>query len=109
MWGTAGVHFCTSVVSDLRNDMLQAVASNLLYTDNSCILYQHMDVVQMEKRLNKDFQNLEWFVDNKLSIHFGDDKTKSLLFTSKRKARNIRQLNIKYKDKYKIPSGSQWH
>ena len=68
-----------------------------------------MDVAQMEKRLNKDFQNLEWFVDNKLSIHFGDDKTKSLLFTSKRKARNIRQLNIKYKDKYKIPSGSQWH
>ena len=55
--------------------------------------------MQIEKRLNKDFENLcDWFVDNKLSIHFGDDKTKSNLFASKRRAKNIRQLNIKYKD-----------
>ena len=51
------------------------------------------------KRLNEDFENLyDWFVDTKLSIHFGDDKTKSILFTSKRRAKNIRQLNNKYKD-----------
>ena len=35
---------------------------------------------------------------NKLSIHFGEDKTKSVLFGSKRQAKNIHQLNIKYKD-----------
>ena len=53
--------------------------------------------MQIEKRLNEDFKNLcDWFVDNKLSIHFGEDKTKS--FVSKRRAKNIRQLNIKYKD-----------
>ena len=40
----------------------------------------------------------DWFVDNKLSSHFGEDKTKSILFASKRRAKNIRQLNIKYKD-----------
>ena len=40
----------------------------------------------------------DWFVDDKLSIHFGEDKTKSILFASKWRARNIRQLNIKYKD-----------
>ena len=39
----------------------------------------------------------DWFVDDKLSIHFGEDKTKSILFASKWRARNIRQLNIKYK------------
>ena len=80
--------------------MLQAVTPNLLlYADDSCILYQHKDVVQIKKRLNEDFKNLcDWFVDNRLSIHFGDDKTKSILFASKRKAKNIRQLNIKYKD-----------
>ena len=39
----------------------------------------------------------DWFVDDKLSIHFGEDKTKSILFASKSRARNIRQLNIKYK------------
>ena len=82
------------------NDMLQAVTSTLLlYADDSCILYQHEDDVQIEKRLNEDFENLcNWFVDNKLSIHFGEDKTKSILFASKRRAKNIRQLNIKYKD-----------
>ena len=49
--------------------------------------------MQIEKRLNKDFENLcAWFVDNKLSIHFGEDNT------SKRRAKNIRQLSIKYKD-----------
>ena len=31
--------------------------------------------------LNYDFNNLcEWFIDNKLSIYFGEDKTKSILF-----------------------------
>ena len=55
--------------------------------------------MQIEKRLNEDFENLcDWFVDNKLSIHFGEDKTKSILFASKRRAKNICQLNIKYKD-----------
>ena len=55
--------------------------------------------MQIEKRLNKDFENLcDWFVDNKLSIHFGEDKTKSILFASKQRAKNIRQLNIKYKN-----------
>ena len=27
----------------------------------------------------------EWFMDNKLSIHFGEDKTKCILFTTKNK------------------------
>ena len=80
--------------------MSQAVTSTLLlYADDSCVLYQLKDVTQIEKRLNEDFENLcDWFVDNKLSIHFGEDKTKSILFASKRRAKNIRQLNIKYKD-----------
>ena len=42
--------------------------------------------------------NCDWFVDNKLSIHFGEDKKKSILFASKQRAKNIHQLNIKYKD-----------
>ena len=33
-------------------------------------------------KLNNDFNTLyDWFVDNKLSIHFGEDKTKSILFS----------------------------
>ena len=37
-----------------------------------------------ENQLNEDFCNIyDWFMDNKLSIHFGEDKTKSILFASK--------------------------
>ena len=54
--------------------------------------------MQIEKRLNEDFKNLcDWFVDSKFSIHFGEDKTKSILFTSKQRAKSICLLNIKYK------------
>ena len=63
----------------------------LLYAHDTCILYQHKDVVQIEKQLNEDFENLcDWFVDNKLSIHFAEDMTKFILFASKRRAKNIR-------------------
>ena len=33
---------------------------------------------------------------NKLSVHFGQDKTKSKLFGAKRKLRNAKSLNIVY-------------
>ena len=60
------------------NNMPQAVKSNmLLYADDSCLMYQHKDIAIIKKILNEDFQNIsDWFVDNKLSIHFGDDKSK---------------------------------
>ena len=66
--------------------MPQAVKSNLfLYADDSCLMYQHRDANEIEKQLNKDFENVcNCFVGHKLSIHFGEDKTKSILFASKR-------------------------
>ena len=33
-----------------------------------------------------------------LSIHFGDDKTKSILFASRRRDKDICKLNIRYKE-----------
>ena len=82
------------------NDMPQAVKSNLfLYADDSCLMYQHRDVEEIEKQLSKDFENVcDWFDDNKLSIHFEQDKTKSILFASKRKIKSARKLNVKYKN-----------
>ena len=60
-------------------------------------MYHYKDIAITKKILNEDFENVcDWFVDNKLSIHFGDDKTKSILLASKQKAMNIRKLNIKY-------------
>ena len=49
--------------------------------------------------LNNDLENIcDWFVDNKLSIHFGKDKTRSILIASQRKIKAIKKLNIKYQN-----------
>ena len=45
-----------------------------------------MYVHTTKHQLNKVFANLcEWFVDNKLSIHLGKDKTKCILLGWKHK------------------------
>ena len=70
--------------------------------------HQRRDVEEIEKQLNKDFEIVcDWFVDNKLSIHFGEDKTKSVLFASKRKIKSARKLNVKHKN-VKIKQHSQF-
>ena len=67
------------------NDLKQAVDCDLfLYADDSCSVYQHKDVKEIERNLNKNFSNVcDWFVDNKLSINFGEEKTKCILFGTK--------------------------
>ena len=79
------------------NDIPQAVKSNLfLYADDSCLMYQHRDVNEIQKHLNKDFENVcHWFVANRLSINSGEDKTKSILFASKRKNQKHKKANFK--------------
>ena len=61
-------------------------------------MFQHKDIAKIDEILNEDFESIcDWFVDNKLSIHFGDDKAKSIFFVSNRRAKNICKLNIRYK------------
>ena len=53
--------------------------------------------MKLKKQFNKDFENIcDWFVDNKLSMHFGEDKSKLILFVSKQRLKNVHQLNTKY-------------
>ena len=68
------------------NNMPQGVDCDLfLYVDDTCLLYQQKDLDQINKELTKNVCNIcDWFVDNKLSIHFGDNKTKSILFSTKK-------------------------
>ena len=72
------------------NDMSQAVKCDLfLCVDEACLVCQHKDITKIENQLNEDFCNIcDWFVDNKLSIHFSEGKTKSILFISKLKMKN---------------------
>ena len=71
------------------NDMHQAAKCDLfLYADDTCLTFEHENVKKIEDQLNLNFSSLfDWFIDNKLSIHLGQDKTKSILFGNK--------LNIK--------------
>ena len=78
------------------NDLPEAVTcDSLLYADDTWIVFQHQSQIQIEKQLIRDFPSVcDWFVDNKVSIHFGQDKTKSMLFGAKHKLRNAKSLNI---------------
>ena len=80
--------------------MSQAVKCDLfLHANDSCLVCQHKDINEIEKQLKVDFSNIcDWFVDNKLSIHFGEDNSKSVLFSSKFKNKNIKKLNMTYGD-----------
>ena len=78
------------------NDLPQSLsdAGSYLYADDTYIFYQHEDVKKIENVLNKEFSSLwQWFIDNKLSIHFGEDKTKSILFS---KTRGLKGINIPF-------------
>ena len=73
--------------------MPQAVASELLLF----AFFQHNSVIEIEKHLITDFSSLcDWFIDNKLSIHFRQNKTKSILFGTKHKLRNANSKSIVY-------------
>ena len=76
------------------NDLPQSSsdAGSYLYADDTYIFYQHKDIKKIEKVLNKESSSLcQWFIDNKLSIHFREDKTKSILFS---KTRGLKEINI---------------
>ena len=80
--------------------MPQAVDSELwLYADDTCFIFEHKDIIKIEVTLNKNFSMLcDWFVHNKLSIHFGEDKTQSILSGSKHKIKKSKPLNVQCND-----------
>ena len=78
------------------NDMPGTVGCEmLLYADDTCIVFQAKDIDTLSERLETEFNKLcDWFVDNKLSIHFGEDKTKSILFTEKTAPRPTTSISL---------------
>ena len=78
--------------------MVQTVNCDLLlYVDDTGLNFQHKDINIIEQQLNINFSNIcDWFVDNKLSIHFGEDKTKCILFAPLNKCKKLRKLSISY-------------
>ena len=79
-----------------RNDISKTLSNThtYLYADDTSIFCQHKDVTEIENVLNKEFANVwDWFVDNKLSINFGEDKTQRVLFS---RNKNIPELKTTY-------------
>ena len=68
-----------------------------LYANDTCLTFQHENVKETEDQLNLNFCSLfVWFINNKLSIHLGEDKTKSILFGTKLNIKRAEPLNIVY-------------
>ena len=45
-----------------------------LYADDTYLTFQHENVKEIGEQLNLNFSCLcDWFIDNKLSIHLGED------------------------------------
>ena len=64
-----------------------------LYTDDIWLLFQHKDLERIKEELTKNFSNIfDWFLENKLSIHFRKNKTKSILFPTRNRKRKIGTL-----------------
>jgi len=80
------------------NDMSNAIDCDLLlYADDSCLVFTGHDLKYIENNLNRNFGSLcDWFVENKLSIHFGEDKTKSIIFGSNKRLKNLDELDIRH-------------
>ena len=80
------------------NDMPQTVDCELfLYADDSCLVYQHKDAKAIDTKLNKIFSSVcDWFVGNKLSIKFWENKTKCILFGTKKRLKQDNNLDVSY-------------
>ena len=51
----------------------------------------------IKKKINQDFTNVcNWFIDNRLGTHFGDDKTKSIFSATKPNIKKVPKLDIIY-------------
>ena len=61
------------------------------------IFGQHKNVTKAENYLLTGFSSFcDWFINNKLSTNFSQDKAKLILFGTKHKLRNAKDLNIIY-------------
>ena len=70
------------------NDMPQAVNQIFfLYAHDSCLIFQHKDVEEIDKVLNNDLENI--------CDRFGEDKVNRFSFQVNIKPKVLKKLNIK--------------
>lgn len=90
-----------------------------LYANNSYLVYQQKGVRKIEQNLSKKFYYIcDWFLDNELGIHIGDNKTKRILNGNKYvvlildmtqyTSSNVRQWHISVAHRLNISPENQW-
>ena len=73
------------------HDMAQFVYCDLLlYADDSGLVFTDSNLNNIENKLNTNFNSLcDWFVEKKLSLHFWEEKTKSIVFGTRKRLNNL--------------------
>ena len=62
------------------------------------LISEHKSIEKIEINLNRNFNAVcDWFLENRLSIHFEEDKTKCILFGCKN-CKNLKKLDIRRGD-----------
>ena len=76
------------------NDISQSIECEvLLYADDTCLLFQHKDIMVIKDQLNKNFQSLfDWFLDNYFKAN--PDKSHFLINECQEITLNIKGENI---------------
>ena len=77
---------------------MQFIPSPLIVTccimqTTQCVGFTDKHIKTIENNLNRNFS--DWFVENKLSIHLGHNKTKTIVFGSKRRFTILDKLDIR--------------
>ena len=81
------------------NNMFQTADCHLyLYAGHFWLVYQHRDIKKKpsKKSILNFFNVCDWFVDKKLRFHFGEGKTKSILFATNKKLNKESSIDIRY-------------
>ena len=97
----AKIHAVHGIFKDHTTEVVLLIdAENAFNAINRiCLLFQHKDLERVKEELTNNFSNIcDWFVDNKLSIYFGEDKTKSILFSTKNRKWKIGTFDIQHGD-----------
>ena len=99
MWCTTRFNFGSTALFNLYQRHATSCSELLLYADDTCLIFQHRYIKTLEEHLNRYFSTMvDCVADNRLSVHFGEDETKSILFSPKHRLKSIGQRDISYKD-----------
>ena len=93
VFSDSGIRNLRVALNIYLNDLPQTInkTGSYLYADDTSAFYQNKNKV-----LNKEFLSIcEWFIDNTLSIHFVNDKTKTIFFS---RLKSPPKLSISYGD-----------